>query len=137
MLEVGSIEELYPLDLLRHRPVPLVVHLIPERGRPDGQPLAGPPRHLLARPLGDLLPLELVEGNHDRGHDPPRGGGRVDLFLEGDELDVVPLELLDESQEVDDVPRDAVDLREDDDVDEAGPDLRHEVGETRPLQVLS
>jgi hypothetical protein len=95
-----------------------------------GSPLLARQAILLVRPLRDLLPLELGQGDHDGGHDPPRGRGGVDLLFETDELDVVPLEFLDEGQEVHDVARDAVDLREDDDVHEARTDLLHELRKT-------
>ena len=109
---------------------PSVVDVIAERrDSAHPQPLALAGGDLVADALAGHLALELGEGQQDVEHQPPHGGGGVELLGDRDEGDPVALEHLDHAREVGERSRQAIDLVDHHDVELAGLD----VGE-QPLQ---
>src|ERR1017187_3041730 len=91
----------------------------------------GPP-HAGAHSFDDQTAFELCDGandNHDRSSQ--RSGG-VDLFAEGDELDVEPVQLVQDFEEVLSGPGDPVTSPDQDDVELAAAGIAHHGIESRP-----
>ena len=114
------------LRLLRVGDQPPVLDVVAERrDTAHPQPLALAGRNLVADALAGHLALELGEGEQDVQHQPPHGGGGVELLGDRDEGHPVALEHLDHAREVGERAGEAVDL-----VDHHGIDLaRLDVGE--------
>jgi len=91
----------------------------------------GPP-HSGAHPFDDQAALELGDGaddHHDRSSQRP---GRVDLFAEGDELDVEPVQFIQDFEEVLSGSGDPVASPDKDDVELAAAGITHHRVQSRP-----
>ena len=91
-------------------------------------------RELVADALADDLALELGEAQQDVERQPPHGGRGVEGLRDRHEGDVVPVEHLDQLGEVHQRAAEAVDLVDDDDVDEPGLDVGEQLLQGRALQ---
>src|SRR4051794_10767044 len=67
----------------------------------------GPP-HSGPDPLDDEVAFEFSDGTDDHNDGPSQRAGSVDLFTERDELDVKPVQFVEDFEEVFDRPCDAI-----------------------------
>jgi hypothetical protein len=108
---------------------------IAERDRaadPNSLALGG--RDLVAHPLPDQLALELGKGQQHIEREPPHAGAGVERLGDGYERDAVRLEQLDQLGKIRQRARQPVDFVHHHGIDLAGPDIRQERLQGRPLQ---
>ena len=90
--------------------------------------------HIVPDALGNGLPLQLGENRGNIHHRPSHGGGGIKLLLDGDEVNLHSVQLLDQLGKIADVTADPVEA-----VDNYGPEVLffcvgHHSFELRPLQ---
>ena len=90
-------------------------------------------RDLVADPFARDLALELGEGEQDVEGEPPHAGRGREGLRDRDEADGMALEDLDHAREVGEGAGEAVDLVDDDHIDPAGGDIRHEALQARAV----
>ena len=137
-VELEHLPNLLRLFRVYHEAAALGGDVVAER-RHAADPLAllARGRQLVARPLGDDLPLELREGQQDVQGEPAHARGRVELLCHGHEADAVLLEVVHDPGEVEERARQPIHLVDDDAVDPPGGDVRHEALERRALGVAA
>ena len=130
----------HPFGFLRvdRQPLAARVHVVAQH-RTAARPLALATRgrDLVARPLGDDLPLELGEGQQHVEDQPAHRRGGVELLRDRNERDFMLLEGLHHAGEVEQRAAQAIDLIDDDAIDLAGFDVGHQTLESGPVHVAA
>lgn len=124
------------LALVRYQPP--VLDVIAQRwhaAHPHAFALAG--CDLVADAFARDLTFELREGQQDVQHQPSHGCRRVELLGDRYERDAVALEHFDHLGEVRQAAREAVDLVDDDYIDLASFNVRHQAAQCRALHVVA
>ena len=126
------------LRLLRHDAQAPAFGLVSQRNvAAHPQPLALRRGNLVPDALGGDLALELREGQEHVERQPPHAGAGIERLRDRDERCPGSIQPLDQPGEVRKRPRQPVDLVDDDLIDAAGVDLRHQALQRRALQVPS
>jgi hypothetical protein len=93
----------------------------------------GPP-HARPDPLDDETPLKLGDDPDDHDDRPAQRAAGVDLLAERDELDVQPVQFVQDFEEVFSGPGDPVASPDQDDVEPAAAGIPHQAIETGPAR---
>jgi hypothetical protein len=112
-----------------------VLHIVPERDiAAHPHPLHAGGADLVADALGRDLPLELREAEQDIQRQPPHGRGGVEGLRDRHESHAVAVEDLDQLREVHEGSRQAVDLVDHDDINQAVFDVGQKLLEAGAVQ---
>ena len=109
------------------------------RGRCAAQPAPGLGKlvHVVPDALGDGLPLQLGKCRRNVHHGAAHGGGRVELFTDGDKVDVPVALILDELGKIADVAADTVEAVDHDGGKGDFLRVHHHFLELRALQIAA